>query len=146
MYEAAQARYAQTDVAILAAAVADYRPKSVATQKIKKKADDFSLQLERTTDIAASLGKIKRKNQLLIGFALETTNELENAKGKLQRKNFDFIVLNSLQEKGAGFQYDTNKVSIIFSDNKQLNFELKTKVAVAADILNEVVDLLSKMA
>lgn len=142
MYEAAEARFAETDVAILAAAVADYRPRVVAQEKIKKKTDDFRLELERTIDIAASLGKIKRNNQLLIGFALETTNELENAKGKLERKNFDFIVLNSLKEKGAGFQHDTNKVSLIFADNKQLDFELKTKAAVAADILNEVIPLL----
>lgn len=142
MYEAAQANFEATDVAILAAAVADYRPRVVATEKIKKKADDFHLELERTIDIAASLGKIKRNNQLLIGFALESTNEVANAQGKLARKNFDFIVLNSLKEKGAGFQHDTNKVSLIFADNKQLNFELKTKAAVAADILNEVVALL----
>ena len=143
MYEASAALFEKMDVAILAAAVADYRPKVVASEKIKKKSGEFKLELERTTDIAASLGKIKRKNQLLIGFALETTNEVENARGKLQRKNFDFIVLNSLKEKGAGFKHDTNKISIIFAGNKQLDFELKTKTSVAIDILNEAVELLA---
>ncbi len=143
MYEASAALFDEMDVAILAAAVADYRPKVVASEKIKKKSGAFELELERTTDIAASLGKIKRKNQLLIGFALETTNEVENARGKLQRKNFDFIVLNSLKEKGAGFKHDTNKISIIFAGNKQLDFELKTKTSVAIDILNEAVKLLA---
>lgn len=142
MYEAAAANFDKMDAAILAAAVADYRPKIVANEKIKKKTGEFHLELERTTDIAASLGKIKRKNQLLIGFALETTNEVENARGKLTRKNFDFIVLNSLKEKGAGFKHDTNKISIIFSGNKQLDFELKTKVAVAGDIIDEMVKML----
>jgi len=138
MYEASKTHFDKADAAILAAAVADYRPAVVAKQKIKKKSDDMAIALERTTDIAASLGKIKRKNQILIGFALETNNEIEHAKGKLERKNFDFIVLNSLQDKGAGFSYDTNKITIIHRDNKIQKFELKLKSEVAHDIVNEL--------
>ena len=124
---------------IAAAAVSDYKPKDVITQKIKKEDAKLSIELVPTPDILASLGKIK-KHQRLIGFALETNNEVENAKSKLKRKNLDFIVLNSLQDKGAGFKKDTNKISIIY-ENEIKNFELKSKTKVAQDILKEVISL-----
>ncbi|MNX12568.1 Coenzyme A biosynthesis bifunctional protein CoaBC [compost metagenome] len=138
MYNACHEYYADVDVAIAAAAVADYKPKIMAAQKIKKAADEFTIELEKTKDILASLGAIK-KNQFLIGFALETENEIENAKQKIQKKNLDLIVLNSLQDIGAGFGKDTNKVTFI---DKLFNIEpmdLKSKEAVADDILNKVI-------
>lgn len=145
MYDAAHQDFAKMDAAILAAAVADYRPANVAKQKIKKKKGDdneMTIVLEKTLDIAASLGKIKQKKQILVGFALETNNEVEHARGKLKKKNFDFIVLNSLQDKGAGFNHDTNKITIIHQGNKLTKFELKLKSAVAVDIVNELAGLL----
>ncbi len=138
MYEASIHDWEQRDIGILAAAVADYRPKEVADKKIKKKTSSLSIELEKTPDIAANLGKIKRDGQLLIGFALETNNELDNAKGKLERKNFDFIVLNSLRDKGAGFSYDTNKITILHKNGTIKQFDLKSKAAVAVDIVNEI--------
>ena len=108
----------------------------------KKKDKTLTIELETTTDIAATLGEQKRNNQLLIGFALETNNEIENAKGKLERKNFDFIVLNSLQDKGAGFAVDTNKITILRKDNKMKDFELKSKTKVAIDIVDEIVSMI----
>ncbi len=138
MYEASSKLYPDCDGGVLAAAVADYRPAKVSDKKIKKSGNNLTLELERTIDIAASLGKEKRKNQLLVGFALETNNEKENASGKLKKKNFDFIVLNSLNDKGAGFKHDTNKISIIHQGNKIIDFELKSKRAVAVDIVNEI--------
>ena len=137
MYDQVHQYFAEVDVAIAAAAVSDYKPKRVADQKIKKSDAEISIQLEKTQDILLSLGKAK-KHQLLIGFALETENEVENAKGKLARKNLDFIVLNSLNDKGAGFQSATNKIKIIYSDRIK-EFELKSKQEVAKDILNEVI-------
>ncbi|OHT43583.1 bifunctional phosphopantothenoylcysteine decarboxylase/phosphopantothenate--cysteine ligase CoaBC [Flavobacterium tructae] len=138
MYDACHEYFNDVDVAIAAAAVADYRPKVVALQKIKKAADEFSIELEKTKDILASLGAIK-KNQFLIGFALETENEIENAKLKIQKKNLDLIVLNSLQDEGAGFKKETNKVTFIDQDFKIEPMELKSKESVAVDILNKVV-------
>lgn len=138
MYEAAHQYYSEVDIAILSAAVADYRPKNMADQKIKKKEAALHIALEPTKDILASLGTIK-KHQFLVGFALETNNELENAKGKLQRKNLDAIVLNSLQDKGAGFATDTNKITIIDKKMEQVEFELKSKTAVAQDIIQEII-------
>ncbi len=140
MYEAAHSKFGDADVFIAAAAVADYKPKMVADQKIKKNDDSLTLELTKTEDILASLGKIKR-GQKLIGFALETNNEEENARKKLEKKNLDFIVLNSLNDQGAGFKSDTNKISIIYPDKKK-DFQLKSKKEVAADILNEIVELL----
>jgi len=134
MYNAAHNYYQTVDIAICAAAVADYKPKNVATQKIKKKETTFTIELEKTKDILASLGAIKKK-QFLIGFALETNNEIENAKGKLKKKNLDFIVLNSLQDKGAGFGKPTNKITIIDKDDTLISFELKSKKEVANDIV-----------
>ncbi|HJS00300.1 MAG TPA: bifunctional phosphopantothenoylcysteine decarboxylase/phosphopantothenate--cysteine ligase CoaBC [Flavobacterium sp.] len=138
MYEACHQYYADVDVAIAAAAVADYRPKNVADQKIKKAADSFVIELEKTKDILLSLGENK-KQQFLIGFALETENEIENAKAKIQKKNLDLIVLNSLQDEGAGFQKPTNKITFIDKDFRIEPMELKSKEAVADDILNKVI-------
>ncbi len=139
MYDACHKYYANVDIAICSAAVADYRPKNIALQKIKKKEASLSIELELTKDILASLGEIK-KHQFLVGFALETNNELENAKGKLQKKNLDLIVLNSLQDKGAGFATDTNKITIIDKDLNEKPFELKSKAEVAKDIINEIIE------
>jgi phosphopantothenoylcysteine decarboxylase/phosphopantothenate--cysteine ligase len=139
MFDACHLYFNDVDVAIAAAAVADYKPKVVAAQKIKKAADEFSIELEKTKDILLSLGKIK-KNQFLIGFALETENEIENAKLKIQKKNLDLIVLNSLQDKGAGFQKTTNKVTFIDKEFKIEPMDLKSKESVAVDILNKVIE------
>ena len=142
MYNAAHLYYKDVDIAILSAAVADYKPKNIATQKIKKKDSTLDIELTPTKDILASLGEIK-ENQFLVGFALETNNELENAKGKLKRKNLDAIVLNSLQDKGAGFATDTNKITIIDKDLNEKSFELKSKVEVAKDIISEIIKKIS---
>ncbi|MGJ1433418.1 bifunctional phosphopantothenoylcysteine decarboxylase/phosphopantothenate--cysteine ligase CoaBC [Sphingobacterium spiritivorum] len=136
MLEAANAYFDTADIIVMSAAVADYTPETVADQKIKKKEDTFAIPLKKTTDILATLGKRKTGKQVLIGFALETNNELENAKGKLQKKNLDYIVLNSMQDKGAGFSTDTNKVTIIAKDGTIKEFSLKTKQEVAKDICN----------
>ena len=138
MYDACHSYYNDVDVAISAAAVADYRPKNVAAQKIKKTEHSFNIELEKTKDILASLGEVK-KNQFLIGFALETENEIENAKLKIQKKNLDLIVLNSLQDDGAGFGKPTNKITFIDKDFNIEPMELKSKEAVADDILNKVI-------
>ncbi len=138
MYQACHDVFNETDIAILAAAVSDYKPENVASQKIKKKDANLIIKLEPTKDILASLGKIK-KNQLLIGFALETNDEVENAKKKLKKKNLDFIVLNSLNDSGAGFGSNTNKITIIHKNNKLKTFELKDKNEVAKDIFNEII-------
>jgi phosphopantothenoylcysteine decarboxylase/phosphopantothenate--cysteine ligase len=137
MYEKTHEYFPSSDIVICAAAVADYTPKNVAEHKIKKKTEEFSIELTKTKDILASLGEIKNK-QILVGFALETANEVENAKGKLQRKNLDFIVLNSLQDKGAGFGKPTNKITIIDRDESLISFELKSKKEVANDIVNHL--------
>lgn len=139
MYEAAVAQFETCDMAILAAAVADYTPAEVAPQKIKKKGDELTLTLIPTIDILASLGKLKT-TQKLIGFALETENEVENAQLKLQKKNLDAIVLNSLRDKGAGFGTDTNKITFITAQQLQ-EFPLKYKEAVAKDILQKCMSL-----
>ena len=142
MYNAAHQYFNESDIAILSAAVADYKPKNVANQKIKKKDATLQIELTKTKDILASLGAIK-KDQFLVGFALETNNELENAKGKLQRKNLDAIVLNSLQDKGAGFATNTNKVTIIDKDLNEVPFKLKSKKEVAIDIIDEIIKRLN---
>ncbi|QQT27506.1 bifunctional phosphopantothenoylcysteine decarboxylase/phosphopantothenate--cysteine ligase CoaBC [Sphingobacterium spiritivorum] len=136
MLEAANSYFDTADIIVMSAAVADYTPETVADQKIKKKENTFAIPLKKTTDILATLGKRKTDKQVLIGFALETNNELENAKGKLQKKNLDYIVLNSMQDKGAGFSTDTNKVTIIAKDGTLKEFSLKTKQEVAKDICN----------
>ena len=143
MYDASHMYFKDVDIAILSAAVADYKPKKSASQKIKKTDTALELSLSPTKDILASLGAIK-KQQYLVGFALETNNELENAKGKLKRKNLDAIILNSLQDKGAGFANDTNKITIIDKEFNEKAFKLKSKVAVAKDIMNEIVNRIKK--
>ena len=138
MYDTCHKYFNEVDVAIAAAAVADYRPKNKATQKIKKSDAAFVIEMEKTKDILASLGAIK-KNQFLIGFALETENEIEHAKQKIQKKNLDLIVLNSLNDLGAGFGHVTNKITFI---DKNFNIEpmnLKSKEAVAQDIINKII-------
>lgn len=138
MFEAAEDHFGESDLVIFAAAVADYAPRVVAEQKIKKQGDSMSLDLAKTTDIAGTLGPEKRNGQLIIGFALETENELAHAHDKLVRKNFDYIVLNSLNDPGAGFAHDTNKITVIDKKNNVLQFDLKSKDEVARDILNLV--------
>ena len=145
MFEESVKHFGSCDVAVMAAAVADYRPESISSRKIKKKTDDLDLTLVRNPDIAAELGRKKRAGQLTIGFALETDNEESNAAGKLQKKNFDFIVLNSLNEVGAGFNHDTNKVTILHSDGRKQEYPLKSKGEVAEDILDNLQPLLPKL-
>lgn len=137
MYKEAVRLFSNTDAAILCAAVADFTVKNAATEKIKRKGDELLLQLVPTKDIAAHLGQMKQPGQLLVGFALETTNEKENAKTKLVNKNLDFIILNSLNDPGAGFSCDTNKVTIL-SANEEKVYPLKTKKEVACDIVEEL--------
>lgn len=142
MLEACEKHFESAHVAILSAAVADYRPVHQATQKIKKHEASMQIELESTPDILKTLGG-KKQHQILVGFALETDHELENAGKKLQSKNLDLIVLNSLQDKGAGFGHDTNKVTILHKSNKISRFELKSKQEVARDILQEILPLLT---
>ena len=141
MYEACARVFPEAEISILAAAVADYRPKTYAAQKIKKKDQPLQIELAETIDIAATLGREKRPGQILIGFALETNNEEANALAKLKKKNLDFIVLNSLRDPGAGFGHDTNKVAFLHSDGSKTEFNLKSKTAVAEDIVAEIVRL-----
>ena len=141
MYKAATEVFPQMDAAILCAAVADFRPEQQATQKIKREGDDLIIRLKPNPDIAAALGKMKKENQLLVGFALETNDEEANAYKKLKKKNLHFIVLNSLQNKGTCFQSDENQISIISHDG-QKDYEKKSKQAVAADIIDELVQRL----
>jgi phosphopantothenoylcysteine decarboxylase/phosphopantothenate--cysteine ligase len=144
MCDACVRLYPQTRAAILCAAVADFTPAVTEDEKIKRKGDELVLHLRPTADIAATLGRMKRNDQLLVGFALETTNEQTNAEGKLQRKNFDFIVLNSLRDAGAGFRTDTNKITIIRRDLTRQEFPLKSKTEVASDIIDELNMLLQR--
>lgn len=138
MHKSCTDLFTKADISIMAAAVADYTPSDPKSEKIKKKEDDFSIRFSKTKDILADLGKLKQENQLLIGFALETNNEKENAISKLHTKNLDFIVLNSLNDAGSGFGYDTNKILIISKDNSISEFELKPKSEVAADIFDAI--------
>ncbi|MCU0445755.1 MAG: bifunctional phosphopantothenoylcysteine decarboxylase/phosphopantothenate--cysteine ligase CoaBC [Microscillaceae bacterium] len=140
MYEAAQKYFAQAQIIILAAAVADFTPKSIANQKIKKKEGENTMVIEltKTIDIAHTLGQIKTQNQIFVGFALETENELENALGKLHRKNFDWIVLNSLNKPGAGFGHDTNQITLINREGEMLEFPLQSKQALAYEIWKNI--------
>jgi len=138
MYEAAKTHYDETDISLFAAAVADYAPRSVADQKIKKAGDSLTIDLEKTIDIAQTLGEIKTKEQFNVGFALETEHEIAHAKAKLVKKNFDLIVLNSLNNSGAGFGHETNKVTLIDKANNLQEFELKSKRAVAQDIIDAI--------
>jgi phosphopantothenoylcysteine decarboxylase/phosphopantothenate--cysteine ligase len=135
-------KFSSCDIAILTAAVADFTPADVKTEKIKKKGNELVIRLKPTTDIAETLGKLKKK-QFLAGFALETTDEISNAKEKLMRKNLDIIVLNSLRDSGAGFGHETNKITIIDRNNNIDKFELKSKEEAAKDILDKIVSLIS---
>lgn len=142
MFGACKDLFPTTDITVLAAAVADYKPLERAEQKIKKKEETLELTLTKTQDIAASLGKLKHNGQVIVGFALETENEQSNALKKLEAKNFDLIVLNSLNDKGAGFGYDTNKITIINRQNKSVSYDLKNKKDVARDIVQAIVETL----
>ncbi len=139
MFQEASIHFEESDIIILAAAVADYRPAIVAQNKIKKTDEQFSIDLVKTVDIAATLGARKKANQLMIGFALETNDEIVNATKKLHKKNLDFIVLNSLQDTGAGFMHDTNKITILDNAGNTTSYDLKSKEAVAGDILDYLV-------
>jgi phosphopantothenoylcysteine decarboxylase / phosphopantothenate---cysteine ligase len=141
MYEACVSFFPSTDIAVLAAAVADYRPSVRADQKIKKSDAGLTLELVKTKDIAAELGRLKQPGQFTVGFALETENELVNAEKKVQSKNFDLIVLNSLNDNGAGFGHDTNQITLIDRKNHAQKFSLKTKKEVAHDIVNAIIDV-----
>ncbi|MBO7478548.1 MAG: bifunctional phosphopantothenoylcysteine decarboxylase/phosphopantothenate--cysteine ligase CoaBC [Salinivirgaceae bacterium] len=143
MYDACTQQFGNCDAAIMAAAVADYRPAAVAGQKIKKGNEPMTITLESTPDIAASLGKMKRPGQVLVGFALETENGVANAQNKLKNKNLDFVVLNSANEKDAGFCCDTNRVTIIKNDGQQIDYQTKDKHAVARDIISQLLPLLN---
>jgi phosphopantothenoylcysteine decarboxylase/phosphopantothenate--cysteine ligase len=141
MFEACLKYYPQTKLAIFAAAVADYTPKVVAEQKIKKKDESLTLELVKTKDIAKEMGKLKQQNQVNVGFALETENEVFNAVAKLESKNFDCVVLNSLRNENTCFGTDFNKISIL-EHNKRVDFEFKPKSEVAEDIVNYVIEKL----
>lgn len=141
MYDEAMAHVTDTKIFILAAAVADYKVTNPSSEKIKKSDDTLSLELNKTKDIAANIGKVKRQDQILVGFALETENLLENAKTKLHKKNMDFIVMNSPKIQNTAFGFDTNKISILFSNGNIKEFELKAKSEVAKDIINEIIQI-----
>jgi len=138
MYDACMAVFPEADISVMAAAVADYRPTIFSDTKIKKKEGALVLELAKTVDIAAALGRLKAVHQILVGFALETNNEAQNALLKLEKKNLDFIVLNSMQDKGAGFGHDTNKITILRRNGTQTAFPVKSKTAVAHDIVAEI--------
>lgn len=140
MFNAMQANFNHSDIIVMSAAVADYTPQEVATQKIKKKEDQFSIALTKTKDILSHLGTLKTPNQILVGFALETNDELAHAKDKLARKNLDFIVLNSMRDQGAGFAHNTNKITVIKRSGEVFPFELKSKDDVAKDICQLIIE------
>jgi phosphopantothenoylcysteine decarboxylase / phosphopantothenate---cysteine ligase len=141
MYEACSRHFGKSDITVMAAAVADYKPATVADEKIKKKEDRFVIELTKTRDILKSLGEQKKKGQVLVGFALETQNEKEFALGKLKNKNADLVVLNSLKDAGAGFGKDTNRITIFDKSGKEFNFDLKSKQNVAKDIVDTIIQL-----
>ncbi|MCY1514316.1 Coenzyme A biosynthesis bifunctional protein CoaBC [compost metagenome] len=144
MYKACLQAYAESDITIMSAAVADYTPVTVAPHKIKKKEAAFSIELRKTTDILTELGRLKHSGQLLVGFALETHQEEDYAKEKLSKKNLDLIVLNSLNDRGAGFKFETNKITIFNHKLEKKIFELKSKTEVAGDICAEILNLLEQ--
>lgn len=141
LLDACLANFHDADITIMSAAVADYRPKEVAEEKIKKNSESMTLELEKTTDVLKTLGSKKTDQQILVGFALETNNEIENAESKLIKKNLDFIILNSLKDSGAGFAGDQNKITIINRNGEHFPFDLKTKVEVARDIANHILSI-----
>lgn len=140
MYQAAKAAFKDAQIAVMAAAVADYKPATVASQKIKKREEDLTLTLVKNPDILASLGKIKQPGQTLIGFALETTDEVDNARKKLEAKNADMIALNSLRDEGAGFGHDTNKITLIKKDGKDVTLPLQSKKDAARAIVDQIIE------
>jgi phosphopantothenoylcysteine decarboxylase / phosphopantothenate---cysteine ligase len=142
MYSECLNYFSSCNAAILSAAVADFSPVETLSKKLKREKTDLNVTFKPTKDIAAELGSMKTKKQILVGFALETDNEINNAKDKLKRKNLDFIVLNSLNDTGAGFGTDTNKISILDKNNNIDNFELKSKQEVAVDIVNKLTALM----
>jgi phosphopantothenoylcysteine decarboxylase/phosphopantothenate--cysteine ligase len=144
LFAASVKAFKDADIAILSAAVADYKPAAIAKQKIKKTNAERSIELVPTKDTLAELGKLKRSKQVLVGFALETENEIANAKAKIKKKNLDLVILNSLNDKGTGFRSDTNKITAISRSNKITKFELKSKENVARDIVNMVLKIKSK--
>ena len=144
MFTACMSDFSKMDVIIMSAAVADYKPMEIADQKIKKKSDELSINLVPTQDILKQMGVMKKGNQFLVGFALETENEVANANDKLSRKNLDLIVLNSLNDIGAGFNSDTNKITIINKAGQQQSFEMKSKNEVAKDLVNVIVESITK--
>jgi phosphopantothenoylcysteine decarboxylase / phosphopantothenate---cysteine ligase len=144
MFQACDDQFAASDVVIFSAAVADYKPKTIADQKIKKNDPTLSIELVKNIDIAATLGSKKTANQTIVGFALETNDEEENAIKKIHKKNFDFVVLNSMNDKGAGFGLDTNKITIIHKDGNKKEFGVKSKLEVAADIIEEIISINTK--
>lgn len=139
MQAAMEENYEQSDIVIMSAAVADYRPLTQAEQKIKKDSENLTIELTKNPDILKGLGE-KKTHQILVGFALETNNEVEFAQGKLAKKNLDFIVLNSLNDKEAGFQKDTNKITILSKKGDQIQYEAKNKTEVAKDIINFILE------
>jgi phosphopantothenoylcysteine decarboxylase/phosphopantothenate--cysteine ligase len=142
MQSKVQKYFKSSDIAIFSAAVSDYKTSKVEPQKVKKSGENWNITLQKTNDILLQVSQKKKKNQILVGFALETENEMENATAKLQQKNLDLIVLNSLNDKGAGFSHDTNKITIIEKDNKVEEFELKYKSEVAKDIMDKIIQKL----
>ncbi|MFC0875747.1 phosphopantothenoylcysteine decarboxylase [Saccharicrinis sp. FJH2] len=144
MYEAAMNAFKDADVAILSAAVADFTPEKVQNSKVKRGKEDLVLKLKPTKDIARSLGEVKRNNQFMVGFALETNDEETNALGKLQRKNLDLIVLNSLNDANAGFMHDTNKITIFDRMGRRTLYDLKTKQQVASDIIDYLTSFIAE--
>lgn len=142
MYKSCMEYFSSSDMVVMSAAVADYRPAEVHPSKVKKSDAALTVSLAPTTDILKSMGEQKKKGQLLVGFALETDNEIAHAKDKMKRKNLDMIVLNSLKDEGAGFQNDTNKITVLLSSGEMHPYELKDKNAVASDIVNEIMNLI----
>jgi phosphopantothenoylcysteine decarboxylase/phosphopantothenate--cysteine ligase len=140
MYQACMSQ--EYDIAVMAAAVADYTPVEVADKKIKKSGDELTLRLKKTKDILAALGRVKKNGQVLVGFALETDNEQEGAKKKLKEKGADFIVMNSLKDEGAGFGHDTNKATFYFQSGEEKAYALQSKTALAKDIVDTITTLL----
>lgn len=139
MFDACNQNFAEADLMIMAAAVADFKPATVSEDKIKKKSENLTLELKKTKDILKTLGEIKRENQVLVGFALETENERENALEKLRKKKVDLLVLNSLKDEGVGFGAETNKITIFEKSGKETEFELKSKTEVAKDIVDTII-------
>jgi phosphopantothenoylcysteine decarboxylase / phosphopantothenate---cysteine ligase len=146
MYEASKLFFDTIDIVIFTAAVADYRPETVSERKIKKAGEELLIRLVKNIDIAFEFGKLKGNNQLSVGFALETNDEIIHAREKLQQKNFDMLILNSMNDAGAGFEYDTNKITIFTKDAPEIAYPVKHKTAVAEDILKALTTMISQRA